>query len=138
MNAWLVPIKPQSWRVVKSSGIFGLPKMEQRVRIGDFIIFYVLKSASGIVALGKIVSNAFEDHADLWGKNKYPFRFRVEIIFDCSEFGGKAVPLSVVYGKTSSPNVSIEPFFHNVWITKISDQQYEKLKRYLLSINCRT
>jgi hypothetical protein len=137
MKVWLCPVKPRSWRVIKRTGTFGVPKTEGRAKLGDLLIFHVLKPINGIVAVGKITCEAFEDYTNLWGQNKYPCRFKVKIIFDCSERGGEAIPLSAVYGETNDPNISIQPFFKGVWITGITNQQYEKFRQHLLSLDCR-
>ena len=47
MNVWLCPIKPKSWRIIKTFKVFGFPKhtskVVSKVRPNDLIIFHALK-----------------------------------------------------------------------------------------------
>lgn len=76
MNVWLCPVKARSWRIIRKVKMFGAPKSVHKVfsqvRPGDLLVFHVLKPINGIVAIGEVTSQMFEDYQDVWGKNRYP------------------------------------------------------------------
>ena len=66
------------------------------VKIGDFLVFYVFKPVNGIVAIYKVVSDPFEDHEEIWGRERYPYRVRLEPIHDFVEVIREPIPLYLV------------------------------------------
>ena len=133
MNIWLCPVKPRNWGIIKSKKLFGVPKQGlktfEHVRPGHLLVFHVLKPINGIVAICKVASDVFEDHLDIWGKNRYPFRVRIEILPRFTGNENQPIPLSSLYGTINSEeDITIEPYLKNVWITRISDKQYKRLK----------
>jgi len=130
MNIWLCPVKPKNWRTAKTNKLFGVPKrglkIFRQVQTDDLLVFHVLKPAGGIVSICRVTSEIFEDHQDIWGKDRYPFRVRIEL----QEFirdEDKPIPLSHLFGKTDN-EITIEPYLRHVGITKISQEQFKKLK----------
>ena len=138
MNIWLCPVKPRNWRIIKSIKLFGVPKRGlktfNRVRPSDLLVFHVLKPINGIVAICKVKSDVFEDHQDIWGKGRYPFRVRIEFIPDFTRNENQPIPLSSILGKIDSEEgIRIEPYLRNIWITRLSDKQYKRLKNSFVS-----
>lgn len=134
INVWLCPIKPKSWRIIKSEKVFGVPKSGLKVfscaKPGDILVVYVLKPIDGIVALCKIKSEVFENHQDIWGKGRYPFRVKIELIPEFSRNESDPIPLGSFLGRIDrEKGIRIEPFLKSVWITRISHKQYGKLKK---------
>ena len=130
MNIWLCPVKPRSWSIIKKVKIFGAPKSVSRVfsqvRPGDLLCFYVLRPINRIVAIGKVTSQMFEDHQDIWGKTRYPLRVKIEIEREYLKKNNESLSLSALI-KAKNPEIEIEPFLKNVWITKITKRQYARL-----------
>ena len=138
MNVWLCPVKPQNWRIIKNTQLFGVPKRALKtfvyVQSGDLLVFHVLKPINGIVTICKAKSEVFEDHRDIWGKERYPFRVRIEFIPDFTRNESKPIPLSFLFGKVNNKEgVKVEPYLRNVWITKISNEQYKKLRKLFIN-----
>ena len=65
MNVWPCPIKPRSWKVICKLKVFGVPssalKIMHRVKLGDLLVFHVLRPVSGIVAIAKVASKVNDD-----------------------------------------------------------------------------
>jgi hypothetical protein len=135
MNIWLCPVKPGSWRIVKNTKIFGAPrrasKMIRQVKPNDLLIFHVLKPVNGIVCVGRVVSEVFEDNEDIWGKDRYPLRVRMEFIPALCRDRSNPIPISSLFGSPSTNEITVEPYLKGVWITKVSKRQYSKLKMIL-------
>lgn len=135
MNVWLCPVKPRSWRVIKRVGLFGFPKSakitKDKPESGDLLMFYVLKPVRGIVSIAKVTSMVFEDHTDIWGHDKYPFRVKIDLLLDFSTRGRKPFPLSVLFGGTTNPDITIEPFLKDVYVTRVDQKQYKRLRIHL-------
>lgn len=134
MNIWLCPIKPRNWRIIKSTKLFGVPKrglkIFTRVRPDDLLIFHVLKPINGIVAICRVKSEVFENHRDIWGKGRYPFRVKIEFISNLTRNESKPIPLSFFFGEINDKEgIKVEPYLRNVWITKISNEQYKRLQK---------
>lgn len=131
MNVWLCPVKPKSWRIIKKEKVFGVPrhasKIIQDLGPGDSLIFHVLKPINGIVAVCQVTSEVYEDGQNIWGKDRYPLRMKIEFIQGLLRDENNPVPLSCFFGKTANNEFEIEPFLKNVWITKITKEQYERL-----------
>jgi len=36
---------------------------------GDLLVFHVLKPVNGVVAVGKVISQIFEDYENIWEEN---------------------------------------------------------------------
>jgi len=74
MNVWLCPVKPKSWRPIKTAKIFGAPrhasKTMRHVKPGDLLVFHVLKPINGIIAVCKVTA---EDIKNLQIKAKVVF-----------------------------------------------------------------
>jgi len=135
MNVWLCPVKPRSWRIIKTRGLFGVPKQQldtfRNVKPDDLLVFHVLKPINGIVSVCRVVSQVFENYQDIWGKDRYPFRVRIEFIPNMLRDESKPIPLSTIFGKEGKQSeIKIEPYLRNVWITKISKQQYNNLQKF--------
>lgn len=132
MNVWLCPVKPKSWRIIKNAKIFGAPRHASRtmkeVKPDDLLVFHVLKPINGIIAVCKVTSEVYEDHQDIWGKDRYPIRVRIEFVPNFQRDYNKPIPLTFFFGKPSDKEVKVEPYLKNVWITKVSRDQYRILK----------
>jgi hypothetical protein len=135
MNVWLCPVKPKNWRIVQRTKVFGVPRHVSRimddVRPGDLLVFHVLKKEGGIVAVCKVVSEPYEDHQNIWGKERYPIRVHIQFIPSLIRNEGKAVPLSSLFGEIDGKEgIKIEPYLRNVWLKRISKKQYQRLEKY--------
>ena len=137
-SVWLYPIKPRNWRIIKKAKLLGFPKAAKKVvneiKPGDIIVFHVLKPVNGIVAMGTVTSNVFEDYSDIWGTNRYPLRIKIEISDSHTRDEHNPVPISALMGSTEKPEVEIEPYLRNVWIVKITEKQYKNLIRCFSSL----
>jgi EVE domain len=135
MNVWLCPIKKRSWQLIRRYNVFGAPKhagkLMEEVKIGDSLIIYVLRPTNAILAIYRVKSEVHNENRDIWGRYRYPLRVDLEILHDFLKEGYKPLPLSCIYGGNSRSNVSIEPFFKNVWLTKVGENQYESLLAFL-------
>ena len=132
MNVWLCVAKPKNWRIVRSAKLFGVPKRALKtfnlIRRGDLLVFHVLKPINGIVAACRVKSDVFESHQNIWGKDRYPFRVKIEFISNLTRNESKPIPLSFLFGKIDDEEgVTVEPYLRNIWITKISNERYKKL-----------
>jgi len=137
MNVYLCPVKPRGWRIIKSRKLFGTVAREiktfRNVQPGDLLVFHVLKPVNGIVSVCKVISDVFENHEDIWGKGRYPFRVRIEFIPNLIRNEKNPIPIGSIFGQSGSEGaIKIEPFLKNVWITKMSQEQYEKLQKLFL------
>lgn len=132
MNVWLCPVKLKNWRIIKKKKLFGVPKRALKafshLRPRDILVFYILKPVNGIIAIGRVESKVFENYQDIWGKGRYPFRVRIELIPEFTTNKNESIPLSSFFGRiVNEKGIIIEPYLKNVWITHISDKQYQKL-----------
>ena len=113
--------------------MFGVPrrahKIFSQVRSGDLLVFHVLRPTNGIVAIGKVISQMFEDNQNIWGKNRYPLRVKIKIIQEYLAGDNEPIPLSALMGAQNS-EMKIEPYLRNVWITKITKKQYQNLQNH--------
>jgi len=132
MNIWLCPVKPKSWRIIRNAKIFGAPRHASRimsqVKPSDLLVFHVLKPINGIVAVCRVTSEVYEDHQDIWGKDRYPLRVRIEFVPNFQRDESNPIPISFFFGKPSNKEVKVEPYLKNIWITKVSQEQYQILK----------
>jgi len=130
MNIWLCPVKPRSWRIIKKEKVFGVPRQASKtirdLRTEDLLVFHVLKPINGIVAVCKVASEVYEDGQNIWGKDRYPLRMKIEFIQGLLRDENNPVPLSYFFGKTANNEFQIEPYLKNVWITKVAKEQYER------------
>lgn len=136
MAVWLCPVRPSSWRAIKSYKIFGVPrqlrKRMEEVSQGDILVFHVLGPSGGIVAVGRVSSDMFESHQDLWGMGRYPLRVRIDPLF--TRQPPDLVPLSCLFGsRERRANASVEPYLRNVWMIRLTDQQYDTLNNIFTS-----
>jgi len=133
MNVWLCPVKARSWRIIKKTKMFGVPrnvhKIFTQVKLDDLFVFHVLKPINGIVAIAKVTSQMFEDYQNIWGKNRYPLRVNIKILQQYLENENGYIPLSALIGAKNS-EIEIEPYLRNIWITKITKKQYRNLQEY--------
>lgn len=133
MNIWLCPVKAGSWRIIKRFKVFGTPgfisKMKDQVKPDDLLIFHVFKPVNGIVAVGRVVSDVYEDHTDIWGRDRYPLRVRIEIVPGLQRDEIKPIPLSTLVSNYSDSELLIEPYLKDVWLAAISTKQYENIKK---------
>lgn len=132
MKVWLCPVKPRNWQTIKSARLFGVPKRALKkfvqVQPGDLLVFHVLKPVNGVVAICRVKSEVFEDHQDIWGMNRYPFRVKIESIPHFTRNENQPIRLSSFFGKIDrEEGIRIEPYLKNVWITRIPEKQYERL-----------
>ena len=135
VNIWLCPVKPKSFRIIKTFKVFGLPKraanIAKQIQIHDLIIFHILRPINGIVAVCEVVSGVYENHHDIWGKNRYPLRLKVEFIPDLIRHEKEPIHLSqLFYDTKSSDDIIIEPYMQGIYITRITPEQFEKLKAF--------
>lgn len=116
---------------------FGAPKNASKVfsqiKTGDLLVFYILKPKKGIISTCKVTSTIFEDHQNIWGRDRYPLRVRIHILREFPGNGSELVPLSAIFGAPENSDIEIEPHLRNVWIVKITKNQYRNLRRYLES-----
>jgi hypothetical protein len=99
----------------------------QLVEPGDMLVFHVLKSINGIVAVCRVTSEVSEDYQDIWGKERYPLRVKIEFIPNLVRDESNPVPLSSFFGRASNNEIKIEPYLKNIWITRVAKEQYERL-----------
>jgi hypothetical protein len=132
MNIWLCPVKPKSWRTIRHAKVFGAPrhalKIMSHVKPGDLLVFHVLKPINGIIAACKVTSQVYEDYEDIWGKDRYPLRVRIEFLPNFQRNENNPIPISAIFGKPSKKEVKVEPYLKNIWITKVTQEQYQILK----------
>jgi hypothetical protein len=133
VNIWLCPVKPRSWQIVKKLKIFGMPrhasKVIEKVKSDDLLVFHVLKPVNGIVAICRVVSEVYEDNKDIWGKDRYPLRVRIDFVPGKQRDESNPIPLCSLFGSHSKSEISIEPYLRNVWITDVTNKQYQLLER---------
>ena len=101
MNIWLCPIKPRSWHKIKNHNIFGFPrhiaKVANEIKPNDLIIIHLLRPINGIVAICKVVSEVYESQKNLWGKDRYPLRVKIEFTPKFLRSSRKTIPLSSLF-----------------------------------------
>ena len=139
MNIWFCPIKPRSWNIVKTFRVFGFPrrasKVVNEIRPNDSIVFHVLKPVNGIIAICKVTSEVYEDQSNIWGINRYPLRVKIEFIPNLTRDESTTIPISALfYEAKGSDEIKIEPYLKNIWLVKITHEQYKRLKA-LFKIN---
>jgi len=134
MNVWLCPVKPGSWRVIMSSKVFGTSRhasnIIKKVKPYDLLIIHVLRPVNGIVAICRAISEVYEDNSDIWGKDRYPLRVQIEIVTKIGK-NKPAIPISSMFGYSSNLRVTVEPYLKSIWLIKISEQQYNRLRMIL-------
>jgi predicted RNA-binding protein with PUA-like domain len=109
----------------------------REMQIGDLVIFHVLRPAKGIIAVCKVASEVYENHySNIWGKNKYPLRLKVEFVPDMMIDENEPIPLGrLFYDAESKKELVVEPFMKGVCITQITSEQFERLKSYFKQKN---
>lgn len=129
MSAWLCPVKFRSWRIIRRRGVFGVPERArailEQLNIGDYMVFHVYRG--GMVAICKVTSGTYKDNEDIWGKDLYPFRVKIEIIHDLLAEKKNPIPISCILGSNLSEEFTIEPYLRNVRIAKIGQNQFDRL-----------
>jgi hypothetical protein len=73
----------------------------------------------------------FQDNENIWGKDMYPYRVRVEILNDLLSEKRKPIPLSCLFGNAINEEITIEPYLRNVWIVKIAKGQTDLLLKLI-------
>jgi hypothetical protein len=141
IRVWLCPVRGRSWKVSKKFSVFGAPRSARRimnqVSFDDVIIFHVLRSESGIVALAKVVSEVYEDNSDIYGKDRYPLRVKLDFMTSLHGKDHNPIPLSVLFGKYND-EFSIEPYLKGIVLAPVSDRSFENIKgafQYYQTIN---
>jgi len=77
----------------------------------------------------KVVSEVYEDHTDIWGRNRYPLRVKIQLIPNLTRDMNSPIPISLLLREANSTDeIQIEPFLKNIWITKVTEEQYTRLK----------
>lgn len=99
-----------------------------KVQPNDLIIFHLLRKKSGIVDVGKVVSHVYLDHTDIWGRNKWPLRIKIDLVPNLQRKKDNLIPLSTLF-VISSKNITIEPFLKGIVLAQVSKGQYQNLKR---------
>ena len=101
-------------------------KVISRVKQGDLLVFYVMKPVNGIVAVYEVISDAFTAKHEIpyWGKRGFPFRIRIKPVPGLRRDENKAIRLSFATGTEAE----ITPFFKDMSIIKISQEQFKKLE----------
>ena len=96
MRYWIIPITYDNWLVCHEKLVYGFEEsLENIVKVGDIIIFYVMKSkcrdpdyATCFTGVYEVISDWFRDGRPLWpdekevGKVFYPYRVRLGLIKD--------------------------------------------------------
>jgi len=93
---WIIPIMYDNWLVRHDELVYGFGEsLEDLIKTGDIIIFYVMKKAckdpdyaSHLVGAYEIISDWFREDKPLWldekeiGKILYPYRIRLKLVKD--------------------------------------------------------
>jgi len=96
MRYWIIPITYDNWLVCHSELVYGFGEsLENLIKAGDTIIFYVMKSrcrdpkyASCLVGAYEVIGKWSREDKPLWpdekeiGKVLYPYRIRLKLIKD--------------------------------------------------------
>ena len=135
MTSWICPVKPKSWKIIKRQSIFGSGRkaIMQDLRIGDTLYFHVFKPVNGIVGKAKVNSELFEDNQNIWGKDLYRFRVKIEVLDDILAKNKQPFRLSCFFDKVIDKEIIIEPYLRNVSTVKISDDQSKLLLQFFES-----
>ena len=133
MNSWICPVKPKSWKIIKKQSIFGTGRkaVMQELKMGDILYFHVFRSVNGIVGKAKVSSELFEDNQDIWGKDLYRFRVKIEVLDDL--LARKRQPFQLRYFFdyiVINKEITVEPYLRNVTMIKTSDDQSKVLSEY--------
>lgn len=100
-----------------------------KIRPNDLLIFHVLRPVNGIVAVGRVTSEVYKDNSNVWGKNRYPIRVRIEFLSDQLRSTNNPIPLDALYGNDPHSEFAISPLLKNIWLAPVSVKQYENIKR---------
>jgi hypothetical protein len=98
-----------------------------QVKPNDLLVFHVLKPINGIVAVCRVTSRVYEDRKDIWGKDRYPLRVKIEFIQSLLIDKSTPIPISHFFDESTHNEFKIEPYLKNVWITKLTKEQYDKV-----------
>ncbi len=133
MTSWICPVKCRSWSTVKKKGVFGAPKnafkLMEEVNMGDILFFHILKPVNGIVGRAKVISKMYIDNENIWGKDLYPFRVKIEILNDRLSQKKKPISTSLLLVSSINKEIVIEPYLRNVHLVKITQDQSEELTK---------
>jgi hypothetical protein len=135
MNSWICPVKVKSWRIIKKKGVFGGAKKSLKVfedlQIGDTLFFHVFRTKNGIAGKGRVMSKLFVDNQNIWGKDMYPYRVKVEILNDLLAEKKQPIPISCLFDNVIDQEITIEPYLRNLSIVRISENQASLLSKLL-------
>lgn len=137
MNVWLCPVRARSLHKIKKIGIFGTSsnKIISLVKPNDLLIFHVLRPVNGIVAVCRVISEVYQDSSDIWGKNQYPFRVKIEFLPDQIRQNDNPISLDILLGNDPNSEFTIFPFLKDTNIAPVSLKQYEDIKKMFLQSN---
>ena len=93
---WVIPITYDNWLVCHKSLVYGFSEnLRDLIKVGDVLIFYVMKSkcdnpdyASCFVGAYEVDSDWFKEARPLWpdeleaGKALYPYRVKLKLVKD--------------------------------------------------------
>ena len=132
MNSWICPVKPKSWKIIKKRGVFGAGRkvIMQQLRIGDILYFHAFRPVNGIVGKARVSSELFKDNRDIWGKDLYRYRVKIEVLDDLLAKKRQPFQLSTFFDKVIDQEITVEPYLRNVSIVKISDDQSKLLLKF--------
>ena len=83
------------------------------------------KPINGIVGVYEVTSALYEENSDIWGKDEYTLRVKINPIQNLMVGEKKALPLSSIFGNvTINKEFSVEPFIKNIWIVKLSPRRF--------------
>lgn len=103
----------------------------QELKIGDILYFHIFRPVNGIVGKAKVSSELFEDNQDLWGKDLYRFRVKVEVLDDLLLRKMQPFKLSYFFDNiVINKEITVEPYLRNVTMIKTSDDQSKVLSKY--------
>lgn len=84
-RSWLISINKQNFKTSQKIGKYGCRRQLNRIRLGDFLIFYIIRSWK-IKAICKVESDWKKETTILWidekksGRVLYPYRVKIEPI----------------------------------------------------------
>lgn len=79
--------------------------------------------------MARVISEMYYDNENLWGKDLYPYRVRIEIVHDLLAEKRPPITSSSFFEINTNKQISIEPYLRNVWIVPIANSQYELLTK---------
>jgi len=68
----------------------------------------VFKPINGIIAVYRVTPEVYEDRQDIWGKDRYPLRVRIELVPNLQRDESNPIPLSSFFGQPFDKEVKVE------------------------------